>query len=304
MGKAEEPMAKPKRSMFGKQHDSRKSTAAAFGFGSSNRDGAAKVFLTAEHSKADYGHESPGPVYDLKSSVGKQESSKNTSAPLFSFGTADRFSKESASTQRNAAPGPGTYPKPSSFGKQGESSKSSDPAFGFGSATRDGQGKVFLSADHSKSDFGKCSPGPSVYNPRASVGKQAESHKENAPSFVFSSAERFKYEHVERAARVPGAGQYNATGSVGKQTESKKTNQPVFGFGSSKREHRAKVYISAEHEKSDCGMASPGPAICGGKSSVGKQQSSKNVSASSWSFGSARRFVYSESRVPGPGTYD
>lgn len=305
MGFPADPTAtKPKRSMFGKQHDSRKGTAAAFGFGSSNREGAAKVFLTAEHSKADYGHESPGPVYDLKSSVGKQESSKNASAPLFSFGTADRFSKENATAQRGAPPGPGTYPKPSSFGRQGESSKLTDPAFGFGTATRDGQAKVFLSPDHSKSDFGKCSPGPSVYNSKNSVGKQPESHKENAPSFVFSSAERFKYEHVERAARVPGAGQYNATASVGRQTESKKANCPKYGFGSSKREHRAKVYISAEHEKSSHGMGSPGPAIIGGKSSVGKQQSSKNVSASSWSFGSARRFVYSEAKTPGPGTYD
>jgi len=66
----------------------------------------------------------------------------------------------------------------------------------------------------------------------------------------------------------------------------------------------AQVYISAEHEKCSHGMASPGPALVGGKSSVGKQQSSRNVSSSSWSFGSARRFVYSESKVPGPGTYD
>mmetsp|Transcript_28520 Transcript_28520/g.54422 ORF Transcript_28520/g.54422 Transcript_28520/m.54422 type:complete len:302 (+) Transcript_28520:302-1207(+) len=296
---------KPKRSMFGKQHDSRKSTAAAYGFGSSNRDGAAKVFLTAEHSKADYGHESPGPVYDLKSSVGKQESSKNSTAPLFSFGTADRFHKDQAGGGKaSSAPGPGTYVKPSSFGRQGESTRQTSEAFGFGSSTRLGAERVFLSPEHSKNDYGKSSPGPSVYNPKASVGQQAESHKENAPSFVFSSAERFKYEHVERAARMPGAGQYNAINSVGKQPDSKKSTLPRYSFGSSKREHRAKVYISAEHEKCSHGMASPGPALVGGKSSVGKQQSSRNVSSSSWSFGSARRFVYSESKVPGPGTYD
>eukprot|EP00241_Pyramimonas_parkeae_P012365 CAMPEP_0114236130 /NCGR_PEP_ID=MMETSP0058-20121206/6658_1 /TAXON_ID=36894 /ORGANISM="Pyramimonas parkeae, CCMP726" /LENGTH=288 /DNA_ID=CAMNT_0001348015 /DNA_START=514 /DNA_END=1382 /DNA_ORIENTATION=+ len=172
------------------------------------------------------------------------------------------------------------------------------------SSTRLGAERVFLSPEHSKNDYGKSSPGPSVYNPKASVGQQAESHKENAPSFVFSSAERFKYEHVERAARMPGAGQYNAINSVGKQPDSKKSTLPRYSFGSSKREHRAKVYISAEHEKCSHGMASPGPALVGGKSSVGKQQSSRNVSSSSWSFGSARRFVYSESKVPGPGTYD
>lgn len=302
------PEQKPKRSGFGKQHESNKTNAAAFGFGSSNRDGAAKVFLTAEHSKADYGHESPGPVYDVKSSVGKQESSKCSNAPLFSFGTADRFSKDNTSSRKNQVPGPGSYPKPSSFGKQGESSKQTDPVVGFGTGTRDGAEKIFLSADHAKGDYGKCSPGPSVYNPRNSVGKQTETHKENAPSFVFSSAERFKYDHVERAARLPGAGQYDHQKSVGKQIESKKKNIPRFGFGSSNRDHRAKVYISAEHEKSETGQCSPGPALVGGRSSVGKQFSSKNTSPASWSFGSAKRFGGAgssyDNKVPGPGSYD
>jgi len=205
-----------------------------------------QVFLTAEHSKADYGHESPGPVYDLKSSVGKQESSKNSTAPLFSFGTADRFHKDQAGGGKaSSAPGPGTYVKPSSFGRQGESTRQTSEAFGFGSSTRLGAERVFLSPEHSKNDYGKSSPGPSVYNPKASVGQQAESHKENAPSFVFSSAERFKYEHVERAARMPGAGQYNAINSVGKQPDSKKSTLPRYSFGSSKREHRAKVREAA-----------------------------------------------------------
>eukprot|EP00959_Pyramimonas_sp_CCMP1952_P262366 5486039-Pyramimonas_sp.AAC.1 len=327
-----------RRSMFGKQHDSRKGNSPAFGFGSSNRDGAEKVrnsfayespmhqpascfartattrsmnlimfvFLTAEHAKSLYGIESPGPVYDLKSSVGtyptisescnhltcwssqlltdvqhfsqcrampygnrvharlwypnsppitaryvslvqtwidgdrasccdstgKQESSKNENAPQFSFGTADRFNKQAAASSpaRSAVPGPGAYGLPSSIGKQGESTKLNDPVFGFGTSTRTGAQRIFLSRDHAKSDFGKCSPGPSVYTGKSAVGRQPDSKKENSPSWVFSSEERFKYDHVERAAHVPGAGQYNTIGSVGPQAESKKGNIPRFSF--------------------------------------------------------------------------
>jgi len=84
--------------MFGQQHDSKKTTAPIFGFGSADRVQLQKVFLTPEHSKSDYGKNSPGPIYDLKSSVGKQASSKNNTAPLFSFGTADRFAKNPCET--------------------------------------------------------------------------------------------------------------------------------------------------------------------------------------------------------------
>jgi hypothetical protein len=77
-----------------------------------------QIFLTKEHSKAESGHESPGPVYELKSSVGKQVSSKNESPAAFSFGTSDRFEKMSAGKMREVAPGPGQYKKPGCYGNQ------------------------------------------------------------------------------------------------------------------------------------------------------------------------------------------
>jgi hypothetical protein len=57
-------------------------------------------------------------VYELKSSVGKQMSSKNESPPAFSFGTSDRFEKLSAAKMREVAPGPGQYKKPGCYGNQ------------------------------------------------------------------------------------------------------------------------------------------------------------------------------------------
>lgn len=291
--------------MFGKQHESRKSTAPMYGFGSSDRSNMNKVFVTSEHAKAMYGKESPGPVYDTKSSLGKQESSKNNSSPLFSFGTADRFAKPAGTVPtKTAVPGPGTYGQPSSIGKQGDSTKQTAEQAGFGSSTRAMKEKVFLSEEHAKTNFGECSPGPAVYNMKNACGKQADSKRETAASWVFSSEERFKYDFVERAAKVPGAGQYNAIGAVGSQADSKKNSLPKYSFGTSGRDQRGKVYISADHEKSAHGLNSPGPASVGGKSSLGRQSNSKNPNGSSWSFGSARRFVYNESRVPGPGAYD
>jgi len=289
--------------MFGAQHDSKKSTAPIYGFGSADRQQLQKVFLTPEHSKSDYGKNSPGPIYDLKSSMGLQSSSKKTSMPLFSFGTADRFAKPKTGPGQTV-PGPGAYQAPSALGKQGDSSKFSAPDYGFGSSTRAHQEKVFLSQEQAKINFGIQSPGPSAYNSRSAVGTQPSSKNETAPAWAFSSEERFKYDYVERAAKIPGAGQYNSTSAVGQQADSKKKTLPNYSFGTCTRHRRHKLYISPEHEKQHFGEMSPGPAAIGPMTSIGRQQSSKMMTSSTWSFGSAKRFVYNDSRTPGPGTYD
>lgn len=291
------------RSMFGTQHDSKKSTAPIYGFGSADRQQLQKVFLTPEHAKSDYGKMSPGPIYDLKSAMGLQSSSKKVSAPLFSFGTSDRFAKPKTGPGLSV-PGPGAYQSPSSLGKQGDSSKNSAPDYGFGSSTRSHQEKVFLSEESAKINYGVMSPGPSAYQSKSSVGVQASSKNDTAPSWAFSSEERFKYDFVERAAKIPGAGQYGHTSAVGVQADSKKKTLPNYSFGTCTRARRHKLYVSPEHEKSNYGENSPGPASIGPMTSLGRQMSSKTPSSSTWSFGSAKRFVYNDSRTPGPGTYD
>jgi len=296
------------RSMLGIQHDSKKATAPIYGFGSADRANLAKVFLTPEHAKSNYGKNGPGPIYDLKSTFGQQNNSKNPSGPLYSFGTADRFQKASSAGGRRSTsvPGPGAYSQPSSLGRQGDSAKESAPQFGFGSSTRHHQEKVFLSAEQAKINFGVNSPGPSAYKTRSSVGIQASSKNETAPIYGFSSEERFRYDYVDRAAKVPGAGAYNTTSAVGLQADSKKKTAPIYGFGSSTRQKRDKVYVSAEHEKSHFGEASPGPASIGPTTfvSMGQQVSSQKSTGYKYSFGSAQRFVYSTSNIPGPGAYD
>lgn len=293
--------------MFGDQSSSRKRTSPAFGFGSSGRAHQAKVFMSPEHAKMNYGQVSPGPsAYSLKSAVGTQPNSKKPSYPSWVFGTADRFVYEKRAM---TTPGPGAYHQQSAFGGQSNSRRQSMPLFGFGSSGRQHTSKVFVSEDHAKNNnFGMASPGPNVYNSKTSVGRQDQSKNTSAPSWVFGSASRFKYDHVKRAATTPGPGAYTTTSAVGMQSQSSKTSMPLFGFGSSERGHQTKVYLSPEHEKMNFGHNSPGPAVYSMGGSVERQPLSKNQSMPSWGFGSANRWAYEKrayraAQTPGPGSY-
>ena len=48
------------RSMLGVQHDSRKTSSPVFGFGSADRNALARVFISVEHCRADFGKVGPG----------------------------------------------------------------------------------------------------------------------------------------------------------------------------------------------------------------------------------------------------
>jgi hypothetical protein len=97
-------------STLGSQHSSRLTTQPAFGFGSSNREHAAKIFLSDLHSKSGGSSAyvtSPGPgVYNAASSVGRQATSRGRSAPTWGFGKASRFNDRTYMTD---TPGPGSY---------------------------------------------------------------------------------------------------------------------------------------------------------------------------------------------------
>ncbi len=64
-----------------------------------------KVFLSRKAEADHIGKASPGPVYNLKSSVGTQVQSHNESAPSFMFGK--KTNREGDATHK--APGPGRY---------------------------------------------------------------------------------------------------------------------------------------------------------------------------------------------------
>jgi hypothetical protein len=139
---------------------------------------------------------------------------------------------------------------PQGVGLQVSSSKQTQPMFGFGSAGREHVAKVFVSEEHNKSLHGIDSPGPMMYTLNGSVGKQELSKTRNQPAWVFASSDRFKYDHVKRAATSPGPGAYALGMAVGPQVASTKESAPMPGFGTSNREQMGKLYISSEHVRS------------------------------------------------------
>merc|ERR1712087_162649 len=292
------------KSMFGNQVASKRQSAPAYGFGSSTRQHVNKVYLSAEHAKLASNTSSPGPsAYSLRGAVGAQPDCRKVTAPTWAFGTAERFTYEKKSASN---PGPGAYNSHSAFGGQVNSSRQSQPIYGFGSSERHHVEGCFMSEEHNKARHGKDSPGPMVYKLKGAFNKQDVSKQRTAPAWVFGSTNRFKYDHVKRAATSPGPGAYTLSQSVGQQISSTKTTAAMFGFGTSDREHQTKIYLSPDHEKMNAGLHSPGPVSYTLQESTGKQNLSKNTSMPAWGFGSANRWTSEKQQrmhTPGPGAY-
>ena len=106
------------------------------------------------------------------------------------------------------------------------------------------------------------------------------------------------------AQKVPGAGQYSIKSTVGKQVDSTKPSMPQHSFGPGTRAATNKLFISVEHEKSQHGLNSPGPATALPSSSMGRHMNSNSKSQNPFSFGTSKRIVYADSGVPGQGHYD
>lgn len=292
------------RSMLGDQVNSRRASAPKFGFGSATRAQAGKVFMSSEHAKLATVGFSPGPAYNLVASVGTQVDGQKASSPQWVFGSADRFMGNTKPSHQN--PGPGSYDMPNGVGMQVSSAKASQPMFGFGTAGRQHVEKVFVSEEHNKSLYGVDSPGPVSYTLDSSVGRQGLSQKANQPKWVFSTGERFSYDHVKRAAGSPGPGSYSMGQSVGPQVSSSMHSSPMAKFGTATRELVSKVYISHEHEKAQSGNCSPGPCSYAVPDGNGKQASSRIRSAPTWGFGTAARWsdkAHGQLSTPGPGSY-
>ena len=95
------------RSMFGDQVHSMRRSSPSFGFGSSTRTQAAKVFLSSDHAKLSTPGFSPGPsAYTLRASVGTQADGRKASSPQWVFGSSDRFGYGSKREVQN----PGAQP--------------------------------------------------------------------------------------------------------------------------------------------------------------------------------------------------
>lgn len=292
------------KSMLGPQVTSRRRSAPLYGFGSSTRQQAGKVFMSSEHAKlAPPNVPTPGPQYTVRAAVGPQVDGSKASAPMWMFGSSERFA---GNTKPSAQfPGPGTYSATSGVGVQVSSAKHTQPLYGFGTATRDHVAKVFISQEHNQTTSGQESPGP-VYTTDIAIGRQQLSQKGNGPAWVMGNAERFSYDHVKRAASAPGPGAYTLGAAVGPQVASTKHSAPMPGFGTSNRDQMQKLFISSEHEKSMTGNNSPGPCNYAVPAGNGPQHLSVWQSAPTWGFGTSARWQKTKTTgysVPGPGSY-
>lgn len=287
--------------MLGSQELSHRQTPPSYGFGSSTRTHAAKVFQGAEHAKTyNYGAETPGARYNSPSAVGVQREGGKSSLPQWQFGTDERFSRR----PRGPVPGPGTYDADSALGKQLYSARSTNPRYGFGTSSRGNSAKLFISQEHAKNEFGHNSPGPAFIN---------NAHTQLAGSkYGFGTAARFSRVAQKQGSDwdSPGPAAYDTsagTTGVGSQLSSRCESQPRFGFGSSERSHRAKMFVSDTHARSVAGehACSPGPAVYHGPSSIGAQRSTRGQTAPTWGFSKASRFRTNsdDTGTPGPGAY-
>lgn len=303
------------RTTLGPQVSSKRATAPSYGFGSGTRETQERVFISHEHASLSSGGvaRSPGPaVYSHRPSVGVQVDGAKESAPLWAFGTEERFAPPNKSTADN--PAPGHHGTQSGIGIQVDSKKASLPLYGFGSSTREQQEKVYVDQEHSAVGYGKASPGPCTYMLNPAVGKQVLSYGPSGfarsvkngsqPTWVFGKAERLM---VAKSTNMPGPGAYEIATAVGVQASSTKRSLPRFGFGTSTRENVAKVYISAEHEKvMPGGRDVPGPGQYPAQNMTGSRiASSRQATGSAWGFGTSKRFSDASKRAgdPGPGQY-
>lgn len=287
--------------MFGTQPVSNRRSSAAYGFGSSTRGHANKLFIGEGHAKSSNISCTPGPCYELGGSTGTQSDSGKPTPPQWQFGTAGRFS--SPRSTRRGSPGPGQYENASGFSRQALSNRASFPRYGFGTVDRDMAGKVFISPAHSSSSFGRASPGPAAMYQRESGMAGSK--------YGFGTEERFGRvaRQLGDAAEAPGPGSYDDKGVLGEQASSKVSTVASFGFGSSNREHISRVFVSDMHARaagtSNNGNFSPSPNAYTLTNGIGVQPTSRGRSAPSWGFGTGSRFragAY-ETGTPGPGAY-
>ncbi|XP_024527854.1 uncharacterized protein LOC9663165 [Selaginella moellendorffii] len=170
------------KSTFGPQVLSHRLTGPFTLFGTSDRVNMEKIYIDKELNKLIPGNNSPGPIYNSLSSIGKQVESINGNAPCLTFGRDKRW-KGRRST---GVPGPGAYEdKVTAFGNQCVSSKQSPEKTDFGKATREQTYKI-----EEKARF--ISPGPVRCDERSSIGSQIHSANSTAPKFRFGHERRFR----------------------------------------------------------------------------------------------------------------
>lgn len=195
----------------------------------------------------------------------------------------------------------------SGFGEQPLSDRSSAPAAGFGSSSRDAFAKQYASAEVDRAqarargnidnNLGACYAVPDT------ISKQVLSTVPSPPRVRFGTSKRAG---MAEKTDAPGPGAYKLKPVMGDTVESTRSSAPRMKFGSGTRDQANRLFISADHEKCQVGVDSPGPSY-DIPAALGKQQLSTKRSAGAFVMPRGQRFVDCDVREaaqkPGAGAY-
>ena len=265
------------KSTFGEQVMSTRVSQPSYGFGNSKRSTNSKVFYTKAYTDSTRGMSSPGPVYNLPSSIGPQATSRNGTSPSFKFGA-----RTDVSGRKESPPGPGEYGTgKEALGPQATSNCKTGSSWKFGLSNR---------WSSNTQDFNAAFQTPGSHNPRPATGWLGDSSK-----YSFGSSKRHEIGKGNPGANPsfrqnPAPGSYTMPSSLGQQSLSKKNSASQFKFGTSTRDSLKKVYITQGHEREYIGFHSPSPNSYRVTSSLGQQWVSRKKSSKNFKFGTADRF--------------
>ena len=197
------PGAYNNTSSVGRQIYSTNTSFPHYGFGTSDRAMAARVFISPQHSECgSIGLSSPGPASINNTSRGMGEGSHK-----FGFGTDGRWTREQMRlSQASEQPGPGTYTMDSAQSQYASSSSPKEASYGFGTSNRAHAEKISVSNAHAQGGAFVLSPGPASRSsgPTSSMGRQASTRGRTAPMSSFGKASRWSL----KIDTTPGPGAY------------------------------------------------------------------------------------------------
>jgi len=194
---------------------------------------------------------SPGPVYQLKASLGRNKDLTFKAMPAFGFGTSER-PDPAGNSKLHRAPGPGEYALGTAVGPVKPPIYKAASSFGFGTASRlPGDAPVPKRLDRSTIEKLNSTPGSALtadlFSQPAALVKDAEltatpgpGHydgeawkKKRVPAYSFGTSAQ-RPSPTTRATRVPGPGKYKPAQTTGQDTALTLRKGPAFGFGTAK----------------------------------------------------------------------
>lgn len=195
------PGAYNNTSSVGRQIYSTNKSFPHYGFGTSDRAMAARVFISPQHSECgSFGLSSPGPAF-----INNCHSGMGDGSHKFGFGTDGRWTREQRRLSQQAEqPGPGTYSMDSAQSQYASSSSPKEASYGFGTSNRAHAEKIFVSNAHAQGGAFVLSPGPASYRSTSSMGSQASTRGRTAPMSSFGKASRWS----GKIDTTPGPGAY------------------------------------------------------------------------------------------------